>query len=209
MLTGLTALAELGDVSRLARWLVAVLAGIPYLAAAFYAESAFKEPILSLLLVGLVLVLEPVRRQRFARPGASLVPAGVLVAGVIYDYSYPGLALAGRDHRLLARARGGDRRRLESAACDCGGPSARARADRGACALVVLVPPDIGRMHTFWLTNGGTHGRDGGRPSTTSALANLAGPLHALRGAQRLVHRGLPLRAARRASARESSPAWR
>ncbi len=48
----------LADVSTTRRWVVAVLAGIPYLAAASYAESAFKEPILSLLLVGLVLALQ-------------------------------------------------------------------------------------------------------------------------------------------------------
>ena len=74
ILTGLTALAALRDVSRLRRWLVAVFAAFPYLAAAFYAESAFKEPILGLMLVGMVIVIDQGARDRFARPWARSCP---------------------------------------------------------------------------------------------------------------------------------------
>ena len=91
VLTGLAALGALIDLRRGRRWLVAVLAAIPYLAAAWYVQSAFKEPIMSLLMLGLVLALQAGRRDRFAHPVAVVVPAAVLIAGVLYDYSYPGL----------------------------------------------------------------------------------------------------------------------
>jgi hypothetical protein len=182
VLTGLAALGMLTDVSRTRRWPVAVLAGIPYLAAASYAESAFKETILSLLLLGLVLVLQAARRERFARPVAAVVPAGVLFAGVLYDYSYPGLVWPVAVvvcWAALELGFGDAWRRLRAI-------SSRARAAlpaliAGACAFVVPVVPDIGRIHAFWISNGGTAaGTVGG--VTTSALANLAGPLHALEG---------------------------
>jgi hypothetical protein len=177
VLTGLTALAALGDISRLRRWLVAVLAALPYLAAAFYAESAFKEPILALLLLGLVIVLEQGGRERFARPWASIVPAAVLVAGVIYVYSYPGLLwpaaifvcwlavwlVLGNGWRHVRQTT----RRLNDA---------RVAVFSGIVVLVLLVAPDIGRIHTFWQSNGGSKaGTVGG--IDTSALANLVGPL--------------------------------
>jgi hypothetical protein len=182
VLTGLAALGMLTDVSRTRRWLVAVLAGIPYLAAASYAESAFKEPILSLLMLGLVLCLQAGRRERFVRPMAAVFPSGILLAAVLYDYSYPGLVwpvaiiacwLA------LELVFGGAWGRLR--AIVNGTRAAVPALIAGTAAFVLPVVPDIGRIHTFWVSNSGTAaGTVGG--ITTSALANLAGPLHALEG---------------------------
>jgi hypothetical protein len=177
ILTGLTALAALRDVSRLRRWLVAVLAAFPYLAAAFYAESAFKEPILALILLGLVVAVDQGARERFARPLATLVPVAVLIAGSIYVYSYPGLVwpaavlgswvvlwlvLGGGWRQLRPVARELNRRRVAIAA--------------GVGVLVVLVAPDIGRLHTFWKGTGGSQVGTVG-PVDSSSLANLVGPL--------------------------------
>jgi hypothetical protein len=182
ILTGLAALGALADISRLRRWLVAVLAAIPYLASAWYVQSAFKEPILSLLMLGLVLVLQAGRREGFVRPAAVAIPAAVLVAGVVYVYSYPGLlwpAALAVCWVAVELVLGGGWRRLR--------PIARALRGWlpgiaiGVVLLVILVAPDIGRIHTFWQSNGGTAaGTTGG--ITTSALANLAAPLHTLEG---------------------------
>ena len=182
ILTALAALGMLSDLSATRRWVVAVLAGIPYLAAASYAESAFKEPILSLLMVGLVLALQAGRKERFARPAAALVPAGVLVAAVLYDYSYPGLvwpAAIIACWLLLELVFGGAWSRLRHIV---GGTRAAIPAlIAGAFAFVVPVLPDFGRLHTFWLSNSGT--AVGTKTNvTTSSLANLAGPLHTLEG---------------------------
>jgi hypothetical protein len=183
ILTGLAGLGMLGGVSTATRrWVVAVLAGIPYLAAASYAESAFKEPVLSLLMVGLVLALQAGRRERFARPAAALVPAGVLVAAVLYDYSYPGLvwpaAIIGC-WLLLEFVFGGAWTWLRTTV-------RRSRAAvpaliAGACAFVIPVLPDFGRIHTFWVNNRGTSVGTAVNVTTTS-LANLNAPLHTLEG---------------------------
>jgi glycosyltransferase involved in cell wall biosynthesis len=145
-------------------------------AAAWYVESAFKEPILSLLLIGEILVLAGVGVDWRERPRAIFVPLAVLVAGVLYDYSYPGLALvvAIGVCWLVATAliEGWWRR-----------PSALPAAVRavwpalgvGLVVLVALVAPDIERIRSFYLASGGTSvgfGRTG-----ALALGNLAGPL--------------------------------
>ncbi len=189
LLTGLTAVTALGDLARSRRWVVAALAAIPYLAAAWYVQSAFKEPILSLLLLGLVLALARGREDGFARPIAVFVPAAVVLAGVIYDYSYPGLiwpvaivacwlalelVLAGP--RLLLGGPGLALRRMLG----------RLRGVAPAFAigtglLVVLVAPEIGRIHEFWVSNGGSStGNYGGITSTS--LANLYAPLYGFEG---------------------------
>jgi hypothetical protein len=63
-----------------------VIVALPYLAAAYLAQEAFKEPILALLLLALALALPAVRSPRDG------LPLGLLAAGVIYVYSFPGLA---------------------------------------------------------------------------------------------------------------------
>ncbi|MGZ4202453.1 MAG: hypothetical protein ACXVRH_10385, partial [Thermoleophilaceae bacterium] len=179
VLTGLTALAGLGRIQRSRAWLVAVLAGVPYLAAAFYGESAFKEPILAMLILGGVLVLEQWRRERFARPATALALIAVLVAGVVYVYSYPGLLwplVIGACWVLLWVVIGGGWRGLRGLPRAIAG--ARIPLIAAVVLLVVLVAPDIGRIHTFWNANGGTSTGTGGGGIDTSSLANLAGPLN-------------------------------
>lgn len=182
ILTGLTALGFLGDLSRSRRLLVAILTAIPYMAAAWYIQSAFKEPIMALLLLGLVLVLQQSRRDQFARPVAIAAVIGVLVAGMIYVYSYPGLAWpvaivvcwlalefvfggAWRHAGTIAR-------RLRAAAPAIG---------IGLLVLIVLIAPDIGRIHDFWVSNHGTGAATSGG-AASEPLANLVAPLRTLEG---------------------------
>ena len=185
LLTGLTALGLLLDVRFWGRVLVAVLAGIPYLAAAWYIQGAFKEPILALLLLGLVLALKDARAEGFARPAALFVPAAVLVAGVLYDYSYPGLLWVVGIlicWLVLELVLGGGWRRLPAIRrwARSAGPALAA----GGIVLLALVAPEISRIHTFWVINGGVSAGNYGGIRTTgpSSLADLAGPLRALEG---------------------------
>ena len=71
------------------------LCSLTYLVAAFYGEGAFKETIMAGLLLGFVLHLEQMRsRWADATEGGRfglVLPAGLLVAGAIYNYSYPGV----------------------------------------------------------------------------------------------------------------------
>jgi hypothetical protein len=107
VLLALTAYAALSGVRGWLRAPAAVLAASPYLAAAYLAQGAFKEPMLALALLGFVLALPALRREWSAGsgshgyqtgsnghpPGAkAAIPLGVIAAGTIYNYSFPGLA---------------------------------------------------------------------------------------------------------------------
>ena len=110
VLAALTAYGALGGVRDRFRGPAAALAAMPYLGAAYLAQGAFKEPMLALALVGFALSLPALRKSWNGWPptyvstvgdrGRSWVmsqarlaiPAGVIAAGTIYNYSFPGLA---------------------------------------------------------------------------------------------------------------------
>ncbi len=104
----LLALSAYGALRGVRGWLrvpAAVLSASTYLAAAYLAQGAFKEPLLGLTLLGFALALpallpewslrrtSPHREEpgTFAGPRAA-IPLGVILAGTIYNYSFPGLA---------------------------------------------------------------------------------------------------------------------
>jgi hypothetical protein len=94
VLLALTAYGALGGLRGWLRVPAAVLASSPYLAAAYLAQGAFKEPLLALALLGFTLGL-PVLRPLWSGPGGSAraaIPLGMIAAGTIYNYSFPGLA---------------------------------------------------------------------------------------------------------------------
>ena len=106
----LLALTAYGALRGIRGWLRvpgAVLSASAYLAAAYLAQGAFKEPLLGLALLGFALALPPLlpewslpRTSRAApyrgEPGTfavrAAIPPGVIAAGTIYNYSFPGLA---------------------------------------------------------------------------------------------------------------------
>jgi len=107
VLLALTAFGALPGVRGWLRAPAAVLAASPYLAAAYLAQGAFKEPMLALALLGFALSLPPLRpvwslpsdSYRYQAgsdgypPGARAgIPLGVIAAGTVYNYSFPGLA---------------------------------------------------------------------------------------------------------------------
>jgi hypothetical protein len=94
VLLGLTAYGALRGIRGLLRAPAAVLAASPYLAAAYLAQGAFKEPLLALALLGFALAL-PALGTAWSRGAGSpraAIPLGVIAAGTIYNYSFPGLA---------------------------------------------------------------------------------------------------------------------
>ena len=95
-IAGLLALTTYGALPAVRGWLrvpAAVLAASPYLAAAYLAQGAFKEPMLALALLGFAIAL-PAVRPAWADGGGTraAIPLGVIAAGTIYNYSFPGLA---------------------------------------------------------------------------------------------------------------------
>jgi len=111
VLLGLTAYAALRGLRGWLRVPAAVLAASPYLAAAYLAQGAFKEPLLALTLFGFALALpyllpEWSLARRRTSPGTpdgdesgtlgagarTVIPIGVIIAGAIFNYSFPGLA---------------------------------------------------------------------------------------------------------------------
>jgi hypothetical protein len=109
VLTALTAYAALAGVRERLRAPAAVLGAMSYLFAAYLAQGAFKEPLLGLQLLGLAMCLPALQRQwdglqptlvstlpdrgrGWLRATALAgIPAGVIAAGTIYNYSFPGL----------------------------------------------------------------------------------------------------------------------
>ena len=87
-LPALIALVAAGALSAArAGWRVVIgaLAAVAYLAVAYIAQEAFKEPIEALMLLGFALYLPSIRTVR------DTLPSAVICAGVVYAYSFPGL----------------------------------------------------------------------------------------------------------------------
>jgi hypothetical protein len=94
VLLALTAYGALRGVPGWLRVPAAVLAASPYLAAAYLAQGAFKEPLLGLAVLGFALALPPLKPiwSRGRGSARAVAPLGVIAAGTIYNYSFPGLA---------------------------------------------------------------------------------------------------------------------
>ncbi|MGZ8666585.1 MAG: hypothetical protein ACXWZM_05695 [Solirubrobacterales bacterium] len=94
VLTGLTALGTLGGLSGVRRVLAATLVALPYLAAAYFAQAAFKETVEALFVLAFAIALPALwpppagRRARWL----ALAPPGALLAGIFFSYSFAGLA---------------------------------------------------------------------------------------------------------------------
>lgn len=89
-LTALVAYSALDGLDRMPRIAASALTALPYMAAAYLAQEAFKEPIIALFLLAFALLLPSIKSP------SQAFPLGVLAAGTVYVYSFPGLAwLAG------------------------------------------------------------------------------------------------------------------
>ncbi|MFL5900142.1 MAG: hypothetical protein ACJ75S_02970 [Solirubrobacterales bacterium] len=100
ILTALTALGALGDLTPGRRALAATLVAIPYLGASYFAQGAFKETTEALFVLAFAVYLHNFDRRRAENrsPGPVFGPsAGVLVpltlmGGIFFSYSFAGLA---------------------------------------------------------------------------------------------------------------------
>lgn len=104
-LTALTAFRELPAIPRTAG---ALLVGLAYVVASYFAQGAFKETMQALFLLAFVLALREADRD-WRGLILCFVPAALIAAGSVYAYSFPGLIWLGGTAVLLicARAAGG------------------------------------------------------------------------------------------------------
>ena len=98
VLVALTALGALAGIKWYLRLPAAALVGIPYLGVSYFAEGAFKEPLLALLVLGFVLALREIHGEgrRDARMGFALIlttAGGVAVFGIT-ALAWPAAVLA-------------------------------------------------------------------------------------------------------------------
>jgi hypothetical protein len=90
VLAPLTALAAFGDRPRWPGVAAALLVGLPYLVASYFAQGAFKEVIQALLVLAFVLALRESTRGWQDLP-LRFVPAALITIGSVYVYSFPAL----------------------------------------------------------------------------------------------------------------------
>jgi hypothetical protein len=135
--TAVVAYGVLDGLRPLARTLAAALVPLPYLAAAYLAQEAFKEPIIALFILGFALLLPKITEARHA------IPLAVLAAGTVYVYSFPGLAwLAGTAIVWGLVQAGGARRPVDLR-------PVMIAAGIGLAVTLVLILPDVGRLADF------------------------------------------------------------
>jgi hypothetical protein len=148
-LTALAAYGGLESLSRGPRFIGALLVGFAYMAASYYAQGAFKETIEGMFLVAFVLGLREFAGELHWPQARQAVPLGVIAAGTVYTYSYPGVywPLAALGMAWVAMAvRGGPGfvARGWYLVRDAVWPLAA-----GVAALLVAVLPDITRIWQF------------------------------------------------------------
>lgn len=138
VLAPLTALAAFRQLPWLVRTAAALVVGLAYLVASYFAQGAFKETIEALFVLAFALSLREAGREWAGLP-LRFVPAALIAVGAVYVYSFPGLLWLGGTAVvwvLIELALG--RRPLEWRSA-------------GLAVLVFLVPvaPEIGRMIDF------------------------------------------------------------
>jgi hypothetical protein len=90
VLAPLTALAAFSDLRPIPRTAGALVVGLAYVVASYFAQGAFKETIEALFLLAFVLALRESTRAWRDLP-LRFVPAALLATGSVYVYSFPGL----------------------------------------------------------------------------------------------------------------------
>jgi hypothetical protein len=135
VIASLTALAAFSDLPALRRTTGALLVGLPYVVASYFAQGAFKETMQALFVFAFVLALrEASRNPEWRELPLRFVPAALIAVGSVYAYSFPGLIwLAGALLIWLLLERKLDARALLL----------------GLTVFAVLVAPELGRMIDF------------------------------------------------------------
>jgi len=138
VLAPLTALAAFAKLKPLPRTAGALVVGLAYVVASYFAQGDFKETMQALFLLAFALSLRESTRGWSDLP-LRFVPAALLAVGSVYTYSFPGLIwLAGTTVVWVVAEYVMSRR----------WPPLRPVL-LAALAFVVLVAPEIGRMIDF------------------------------------------------------------
>jgi hypothetical protein len=117
----------------------ALVVGLAYVVASYFAQGAFKETMQALFLLAFVLALRESGGEEWRQRPLRFLPAALVAVGSVYVYSFPGLIwLAPALVLWLALERGAPLR------------SPRPRPLLlGLLAFAVLVAPEVGRMVDF------------------------------------------------------------
>jgi hypothetical protein len=155
ILACLTALAAFADLPLLPRTAGALLVGLAYVVASYFAQGAFKETIQALLFLAFVLALREADREWSELP-LRYVPAALIAVGSVYTYSFPGLIWLGATavlYPLVSRGWHGRGDHPRGVLGDGGSPAVTGPAGRAVGLAVltftVLVAPELGRMIDF------------------------------------------------------------
>ncbi|HEX4729808.1 MAG TPA: hypothetical protein VH299_00985 [Solirubrobacterales bacterium] len=149
VLAPLTALAAFRDRPPALRTAAALVVGLAYVVASYFAQGAFKETMLALFLLGFVLCLREASREPDGLAPLRFVPAALIAVGSVYVYSFPGLLWLAGTAVVWAIVEFGlgwfrDRGRLRPSAAQLTKPALIA-----VGVLVLLVAPEVGRMIDF------------------------------------------------------------
>ena len=90
VLAPLTALGAFRELRPLPRTAAALVVGLAYVVASYFAQGAFKETIEAFLLLGFVLALREAAREP-VESQFRFVPLALIAMGTVYVYSFPGL----------------------------------------------------------------------------------------------------------------------
>lgn len=90
VLTALTAFGALGALRPGWRVVAAALTGLPFLGASWLMQSAFKEPIQALMVLGVAVAVSHLWRSASFKT-SSVVPIGLLTGATVLNYSFVGI----------------------------------------------------------------------------------------------------------------------
>jgi hypothetical protein len=129
VLASLTALTAFRDQPAALRIPAALVVGLTYMVASYYAQGSFKETMQALFFLAFVLALrESSRNPDWRDLPLRFVPAALLAVGSVYTYSFPGLIwLIGAAAIFLAIEVAQARFRSSAGGVDAGGPRTEAQ----------------------------------------------------------------------------------
>jgi hypothetical protein len=169
VLASVTALTAFRDEPPHLRIPAALVVGLTYMVASYFAQGSFKETMQALFFLAFVLALrEASCDPEWQKLPLRFAPAALIAAGSVYTYSFPGLIwLVGATAAWTLMEYGVHRLRHSAGGVDAGGPRTEAQpppagppaAATGPAAIragtyavllfAVLIAPEIGRMIDF------------------------------------------------------------
>jgi hypothetical protein len=168
ILASLTALTAFRDQPRLLGVPAALVVGLTYMVASYFAQGSFKETMQALFFLAFVLALRESSRDDWRQLPLRFVPAALVAVGSVYTYSFPGLIwLIGAAAIWLAIETAQARLGHSAGGADAGGPRTEAKPPPAgppavatgpaawrsvlwaSLVFAVLVAPEIGRMIDF------------------------------------------------------------